>query len=493
MNRAYGVLLHISSLPSPYGIGSLGAAAHDFLDFLQHSGARVWQVLPVGPTGYGDSPYQALSSYAGNPYFIDLDLLCADGLLSRADLPATPAATAVDYGALYKQRLPLLRRAFDRALPRDAQKLAAFVQAQGHWLPDYALFMAAKGHFGGAAWLDWPDADLRLRKPSALAHYAALLVQDVAFWQYVQYLFYSQWEALRTAAHQRGIRILGDLPIYAALDSADVWSHPEVFWLDDHHLPVRVAGCPPDGFSPEGQLWGNPLYDWDALARQGYAWWTRRIQGSAALFDSLRLDHFRGFEAYYAIPYSAATAAQGEWLPGPGLPFFAALAQAAPDFPIIAEDLGALTPAVARLLADTGYPGMKMLLFAFDSCGGDNPYLPHNHLPHGVVYTGTHDNDTAAGWYAAAPPDVREYAAAYLGCTKDPAAAAQALVRAAFASPCTLAILPLQDLLGLGSEARMNTPSTAQGNWTWRVAACQLTPALAAQLRQQAGIFLRLG
>lgn len=491
--RSAGILLPVTALPGGYGVGTLGAAARQFLDFLQAGGQRVWQLLPLGPTGFGDSPYQCFSSFAGNPYLIDLDDLCRDGLLEReeyAPLDWGRDPGRVDYGLLYRQRFAVLEPAARRARERFPREYAAYCKAQAAWLPDYALFMALKDYQGGASWDRWPEP-LRRRAPDALRRARGLLAPQIAFWQGVQFLFARQWSALRREAAGRGIRLLGDLPIYTAYDSADVWAAPDLFQLGPDLRPTFVAGCPPDAFSPTGQLWGNPLYDWPCMARAHYAWWQRRLAHQFAWFDEVRLDHFRGFAAYYAIPAGDRDATGGTWQPGPGLAFFDAMRRALGPLPLIAEDLGLLTPDVYELLEATGFPGMKILQFAFDDEAYQSGYLPHRYSRRCVVYTGTHDNDTTRGWLRTAPPETRARAAAYLR-LHDPDGPVWGMLRSAWASVADLAIAPLQDLLTLDSDARLNTPATLGGNWTWRCPAGALTPALAARLRREMQRYGRL-
>ncbi|MBQ7661241.1 MAG: 4-alpha-glucanotransferase [Clostridia bacterium] len=468
--RTSGVLLPIFSLPSPYGVGTLGKSAYEFADFLARAGQSFWQVLPTAPTGFGDSPYQSFSSFAGNPYFIDLDLLKKDKLLRGEELAgARTAGGRVDYAALYRTRFPLLRRAYERFILRLPPDFFEYCRKNDDWLSDYALFMAIKDARGGASFDVWEDG-LKFRRPAAMRRAVKTLAHDVGFYKFLQYEFEKQWRALRAYANERGVRIIGDIPIYVSADSADVWANPKDFCLDRALRPKKVAGCPPDAFSADGQLWGNPIYDWRYQARHGFSFWCRRIARQAAFFDVLRIDHFRGFASYYAIPAGAATAATGQWEKGPGVTLFRAIARAVGDFPIIAEDLGCITPDVKKLLAACGYPGMKVLQFAFD------PHTPSDYLPHryetknAVVYVGTHDNDTATGWMRSAPAEEVAYAVRYLGLNAKEGYA-WGFMRGAAASACDTAIYTAQDLLSLDSRARLNTPSVAAGNWTWRLTA----------------------
>ncbi len=489
MERAYGVLTPVFSLPSPYGIGTLGKAAFDFIDFLSAAGARWWQVLPVGPTGSGDSPYQTFSTFAGNPWFIDPDLLAADDLLTAAELrdaeTAFPDGALVDYGALCRDRLDLLRPAAERLWQRNGAALEAFAAVQT-WLPDYARFMALRRRFCGTA---WPEA-VRLHDAAALRALDAELAPDVRLHIALQWLFFRQWDALRAYAAARNVQILGDLPIYAAPDSADVWSEPQFFQLDGQRRPAAVAGVPPDYFSAEGQLWGNPLYDWAAMARDGFGWWLRRVQTAARCFDALRIDHFRGLARYWAVPAGAETAQSGCWRTGPGMALIDTLRIHFPQMRFIAEDLGLLTDDVRRLRARSGWPGMTVLQFAFDPSGG-SAYLPHNHTQNSVCYTGTHDNTTLCAWAAEAGTAERAFAIRYLGVER-PEALPEAVLRAGMGSISALFIAPVQDWLQLGAEGRVNIPGVPTGNWRWRLLPGQLTEHLAAQMADTAALYGRL-
>ncbi len=490
--RKAGILMPISSLPSPYGIGTLGTAAREFADFLARGGQSCWQILPVGPTSYGDSPYQSFSSFAGNPYFIDLDTLAEWDLLAPEEYRTLNWGRdpgRVDYEALYKNRFGVLRLACSRLSQEDLIQLSGALWKED-WLEDYALFMALKDLYNGAPWLEWPE-ELRLRHPAALERAREKLAGEIDFWKRVQFLFFTQWQSLKDYAHQRGVSIIGDLPIYASADSADVWSHPEQFQLDQNGLPTEVAGCPPDGFSADGQLWGNPLFNWEKMKEDGYAWWLRRISFQFKLYDTLRIDHFRGFDSYYAIPYGDKTARNGRWKPGPGIAFFKAVNKALGRKDIIAEDLGFLTPSVRKLLKDSGYPGMKVLEFAFDSRDGENDYLPHRYPAHCVVYAGTHDNDTIQGWMASAPKKDVSFAKAYLRLSKREGYH-WGMMRGAWASPADLAVMQFQDLLGLGPEARMNIPSTLGNNWKWRTLSGSFDEKLAKRLRRDMAVYQRL-
>ena len=490
--RCSGILMPISSLPSPHGIGTLGAAAREFVDFLAAGGQTCWQLLPICPTSYGDSPYQSFSSYAGNPYFIDLDDLATDGLLRPEEYQSLPWGDdprQVDYALLYRQRYPVLHLAANRLLARPPAEYASFCQASD-WLENYALFMALKGKHGGASWFTWPEEE-RLRRRPAMAAAREELDGEIQFWKAVQFLFFRQWNALKTYANSAGVYIIGDLPIYVAGDSAEVWASPDQFQLDENGAPTEVSGCPPDGFTADGQLWGNPLFRWERMKEDGYQWWLRRIAFQFTIYDVLRIDHFRGFDAYYAIPAGEDTAHNGRWRPGPGSEFFRAVEAALGPKPIIAEDLGFLTDSVRELLRETGFPGMKVLELAFDHRDPAPGYLPHCYTPHCVAYTGTHDNDTIQGWMAQADPQDAAFAKAYLRLNRREGYH-WGMMRAAWASPAGLAVMQAQDLLGLGSEARMNTPSTLGGNWIWRAQSGAFTPRLARRLRREMELYQRL-
>ena len=488
--RNGGVLLPIFSLPSPYGIGTMGAEARRFVDFLSQAGQRYWQILPICPTAYGDSPYSSVSTFAGNPYFIDLDQLCEEGLLKKKELRDADFTQDgyVHYEELYEKRFPLLRAAFARFQQSAPADFVTFCNAQP-WLEDYALFAAIKDAEGGKPWYEW-DEPIRRRDKRALRLAKRELAEDIVFWMFVQYLFYRQWDALKTYANDKGVYIIGDLPIYVALDSADVWADPGQFQLDQDLRPTEVAGCPPDAFTADGQLWGNPLYDWERMKKNGYAWWMNRIAHQCKIYDVLRIDHFRGFEAYYAIPYGEDTARNGRWREGPGLDFFRAVERKVGKPQIIAEDLGFLTDGVRRLLDDTGFPGMKVLEFAFDS-REDSDYLPHNYTRRCVVYTGTHDNSTVMGWASSANPDDVAFAVDYLAMTAKEGLN-WGMMRGAWSSVADLAIVQMQDVLGLGDEARINTPSTVGLNWRWRMDKKALTAKLAQKLRHYMELYRRL-
>ncbi len=490
--RASGILMHISSLPSPYGIGTFGKAAYEFVDFLATAGQRYWQILPIGPTSYGDSPYQSFSTFAGNPYFIDLDLLEEDGLLFKQEYAAIDWGSDeahTDYEKLYQSRFKVLRLAFEHGFARDAAKVAKFRQENAAWLEDYALFMALKQQFNGVSWEQWEE-EIRLRKPEALGYWHGHLKEEIDFWVYLQYLFYAQWDALKAYANKHKVEIIGDLPIYVALDSADVWANPKLFWLDRNLRPKFVAGVPPDYFAPEGQLWGNPLYLWRNHRAEGYRWWIQRIRAATTIYDVVRIDHFRGFASFYAIPYGDKNAVNGKWVKGPGIALFKEIRRTLGERQIIAEDLGVMTEDVVRLLKESGFPGMKVLQFAFEP-NWDNGYLPHNHIKNCVVYTGTHDNDTLMSWWETAlSPHERQHAIDYLQLSEKEGIN-WGVIRGAWASVADLAIAPVQDFLALGGQARMNHPSTLGGNWQFRIRKGDLTEALAERIERLSGLYQR--
>ena len=484
MARSAGVLMPITSLPSKFGIGTMGEAARKFIDFLEEAGQTWWQILPLGPTGYGDSPYQAFSSYAGNPYLIDLDDLKDAGLLDTSDYTSEDWGAdpeRVDYGQMYEHRFKVLKLAVQRFMENPPEDYETFLREESDWLPDYALFMAIKEEQGGRSWLEWPE-ELRRHQPEALREASDRLAEKLTFWKVIQYLFFRQWEHLSKYAHQHHVRIIGDLPIYVSPDSADAWADARQFQLDRDGRPTEVSGCPPDGFAADGQLWGNPLYDWDYMKTQGYDWWIRRIRYQFRLVDKLRIDHFRGFESYFAIPYGDKTARNGVWKKGPGMDLFRAIGHALGKVDLIAEDLGYLTPEVIQMVKDSGFPGMKVLQFAFDTRDTGTGYLPYQYTRNSVAYTGTHDNETVNGWIATAPRKDVELAERYLHL--DPIEGAHwGFIRAVYGSVSDLAIIPMQDFLGLGHEARINTPSTTGNNWTWRASEDAFTPELARKIK----------
>ena len=479
--RRAGILLHPTSLPSPYGIGELGREAFEFVEFLQNAGQRLWQVLPLNPADTGGSPYSSSSAFAGNPLLISTERLVSGGLLPAVEKePVGP----VDYLTVNSRKPALLQRAYENA--KLGRSFERFREENRGWLGDYALYLALKKHFGGRPWHKW-DEELSSRKPEALEKARKSYADEVRFHEYVQYLFFEHWQDVKTAANEAGIEMIGDLPIFVAHDSADVWTDQELFHLDASGSPTVVAGVPPDYFSETGQLWGNPLYDWDALSASGYDWWVRRLRAALTLYDSVRIDHFRGFESYWEIPAGAPTAIDGRWVQGPGRDFFRAIEAAIENPSFIAEDLGDVGPEVEDLRRASGLPGMKVLQFAFS--GPENGFLPHNYPDENwVVYTGTHDNDTTAGWWASATTSERTFARRYLGREY---ASVEDFVRAAYASVARRAVVPMQDHLSLGSEARMNTPGTPSGNWRWRLHPSELGFGLAERLHGLARLYGR--
>ena len=490
MKRESGILLHISSLPTKYGIGTLGEEAYRFIDFLKAAGQSYWQVLPIGPTSYGDSPYQSCSVYAGNPYFVDLDALLKEGILEPEDLEGRHWGEPgrVDYGALYYYRLPLLERAYSRGKELRKVPFAAF-RAANPWVEDYALFMALKRKYGGLPWNQWPEKTAR-RDPEALARCREELKEDVSCFAFTQYLFSEQWDRLSAYAKEQGIKLIGDIPIYVTLDSCDVWLNPELFQLDKSGAPIGVAGCPPDGFSEDGQLWGNPLYDWAKHEESGFAWWIQRVKASARFFDVIRIDHFRGLESYWDVPFGEATARNGKWVKGPGMKLVNALRRGVPEVDFIAEDLGYQTPEVEQLLKDSGFPGMKVLEFAFYGDNGD--YLPHNHTQNSVCYIGTHDNLTLAQWLAEESEETVAKAVKYLALTKEEGYI-RGFLRSGMGSVSRIFVAQMQDWLELGAEARMNAPGAlSTSNWSWRLTELP-DDKLAAEILEMTERYARTG
>ena len=494
LERSAGILLPLSSLPSPHGIGTMGKAAYDFADFLAAAGQKYWQLLPLGPTSYGDSPYQSFSSFAGDPYFIDLELLVEDGLLVREEVDTRDwgsDARRIDYGRLYENRFPLLAKAKARGYDRDREAVAAFEQENAGWLPNYTLFMALKRHFGMKPWTAWDDEDIRCRTSSeVIERYRAELREDVDLFTYIQFLFFRQWATLKAYIHSLGIRIIGDLPIYVAMDSADVWAEPEMFRLDAHGVPTEVAGVPPDYFSEDGQLWGNPLYDYEAMEKDGFGWWIRRVGGAQKLCDVLRIDHFRGFASYWAVPYGETTAKNGHWVKGPGMALVGVLTNWFRDLDFIAEDLGAPSPDVTRLLEDSGLPGMKVLEFAFDPETLSN-YLPHSCGENSICYTGTHDNAPLVLWREEATEAELAFAKTYLGLNEEEGFCS-GLLRGGMGCGSRLFIAQMQDWLEAGVGSRMNTPGTSSGNWQWRMLPGEASKTLAERIREMTRIYGRL-
>ena len=485
--RKSGILMHISSLPGAGGIGSLGKEAYAFADFLEASGMKLWQVLPMGPTGYGDSPYQAFSTFAGNPYFISPDDLVKKGYLTENDCIRAAEGTSgkeVHYDVLFQKRLGLLRKAYANSSIEADVSYQAFVQKNSEWLADYALFMAIKDNKSGKSYLEWEDA-IRLRSPEAMVSYRNRLLEDVNFYQFVQYEFYTQWAALKKYANDKGISIIGDIPIYVAMDSADAWAHPELFQLDQDNVPLAVAGCPPDGFSATGQLWGNPLYRWDYHRNTGYQWWISRMSYCFRLYDVVRIDHFRGFDEYFSIPYGDKDARGGHWEKGPGIDLFRKIEQALGWKQVIAEDLGYMTDSVRHLVYESGFPGMKVLEFAFDSrdsgCASD--YLPHNYPENCVAYTGTHDNETIVGWWKSITAAERKLARDYLCDHATPEEELyKCFISLIMRSAARVCVIPMQDYMGLDNRFRMNKPSTVGMNWKWRIKKRDLTKKLQKEI-----------
>ena len=488
-HRSSGILLHPTSLPGPYGIGDLGPEAHRFVDFLADSGTHLWQVLPLGPTGYGDSPYQCFSAFAGNPYIISPDFLLRDGFLHSNDLieKTNFPAKKVDFGRIIPWKLNLLERAYHRFISdpgRDRSEFNLFCAQSAPWLDDFALFMSIKEAQGGGSWSGWPD-QLRKREPAALEEAKRTLSDSILRYKFYQFLFFKQWSELRHHANGRGVKIVGDIPIFVAYDSSDAWANPELFFFDENRLPTVVAGVPPDGFSATGQLWGNPLYDWQKHKETGFAWWLARFRATLAQVDVIRLDHFRGFAGYYEIPASHPTAEHGQWKHALGAEMFAAVKQALGDLPIIAEDLGLITEDVVALRDGNGFPGMKILQFGFS--GPDNNFLPHHYVRNCVAYTGVHDNDTARGWFETTSEHERQFAMRYLDLKASKSIAKEFpthLIRAVWESVAVWAIAPMQDFLALGGEARFNYPSRLGGNWDWRMDSSALSDELRDRIRE---------
>ena len=489
--RESGILMHITSLPEKYGVGTMGKRAYAFVDFLNNAGQSYWQILPLNPTGYGDSPYQSCSTFAGNHYLIDLQTLVEEGLLIPEEVENIQwnwREDKTDYGLLYNNRLNVLRLAYGRF--QGGEEFDAFCQNNGSWLPDFALYMALKDKFGGAAWYQW-EQGLKFRNPDAIWNARQELREEIRFYSFVQFLFRKQWTALRAYAHSKGVRLIGDVPIYVPYDSVDAWSNPELFQFDEGLNPVDVAGCPPDAFSADGQLWGNPLYRWEKLEQDGYAWWIRRLEAAGELYDVIRMDHFRGFESYWAVPFGDATARGGKWVKGPGMNFINTVKEKLPQIQLIAEDLGFLTQEVLDLRDDSGFPGMKVLEFAFDS-REPSEYLPHTYTRNSVCYTGTHDNMTMRQWFDTSDAAAVEYAKEYMHLTEDEGLV-WGTIRTAMSSVSNMCIVPIQDYLDLGGEARMNFPGTlSDSNWTWRAKDGVINDDLAKRIYSLTKLYGRL-
>ena len=492
--RKCGGLLPVSSLPSKYGIGCFDKKAYEFVDALKEAGQSYWQILPLGPTSYGDSPYQSFSTFAGNPYFISIEALIEEGVLTKKECDKVDFGTdttSVDYAKLYEGRMQLLRKAYERSNIYMDPEFRRFQEEEAWWLKDYALFMAVKKRFGGIPWSEWAE-DIRLRWQNALDYYREEMYFEIEFQEYMQFKFRQQWMALKSYANEKGIQIIGDIPIYVAMDSADTWANPWLFKLDEKNCPIQVAGCPPDGFSATGQLWGNPLYNWEVHRNSGYEWWIKRISNCFRLYDVVRIDHFRGFDEYYSIPFGDQTAERGHWEKGPGMDLFNTVKEKLGDVDVIAEDLGYLTESVIEMVKESGYPGMKVLQFAFDS-REESDYLPHNYERNCVVYTGTHDNDTILGWYYVMSEEDREFSKEYMGNAKSTDEELPwDFIRMSMESVANLAVTPMQEFLGLGTEARINYPSTLGNNWKWRLLPGQFTQEMAKRIHRLTQITARI-
>ncbi len=490
--RKSGILMHISSLPSEYGIGKLGKKAYSFIDFLAEGGIKIWQVLPLSPTSYRDSPYQSFSTFAGNPYFVDFDILTQEGLLDKSDycdIKWYENERVVDYGKIYDNCFTVLKQAYKRFKSKMSSNYHKFLLQNKEWLDDYALFMALKFKNDGRAWYKW-ETNLAMREKTSIEKAKVELTDEIDFFKFVQYKFYEQWDKLKKYANKKSVEIVGDIPIYVAYDSVEVWANPELFLLDKEKKPIDVAGCPPDAFAKLGQLWGNPLYDWEQHKKENYSWWIKRMEFATKMYDITRIDHFRGFDSYYAIPYGNETAEHGEWRKGPGIEIFKAIEKKLGKINIIAEDLGFITPEVRKLVKETGFPGMKVLQFGFDG-NSENEYLPHNYKTSNcVVYTGTHDNDTLKGWVSSSPKSTTKYCAQYMN-LRVKRKIAWGMIRLAWSSCAEIAIVQMQDLLNEGSKSRMNTPSTLENNWTYRINQNDLSKGLIRKLQKLNRIYGR--
>lgn len=495
MKRSAGILLSVSSLPSKYGIGCFSESAYKFVDWLKEAGQTYWQILPLGPTSYGDSPYQSFSTFAGNPYFISLEEFIKEGLLTKEECDAADMgsdANNIDYEKLYLNRYPLLYKAYKNSNVTNDKGFVTFCD-ENHWLKDYALFMAVKDKFGGIAWNKW-DEDIRMRRKSAIEKYSNELNNEIRYYKFLQYHFYLQWTKLKKYANDKGIKIIGDIPIYVAFDSADTWAHPELFQLDENNVPCAVAGCPPDGFSADGQLWGNPLYNWKYHKITNYKWWISRMKHCFNLYDVVRIDHFRGFDEYYSIPYGDKTAVNGHWEKGPGIELFKTIENALGKKEVIAEDLGFMTDTVRQLVKESGFPNMKVLEFAFDSrdTGSRNDYLPHNYCENCVAYTGTHDNQTVKSWFETIKAEERQLARAYLCDNYTPDDELyKSFICLIMRSSANVCIIPMQDYLGCDDSCRMNTPSTVGENWKWRMKEEDMSSKLSEEIHGITTIYSR--
>lgn len=495
MKRSAGILLAVSSLPSRYGIGCFSESAYQFVDWLKAAGQTYWQILPLGPTSYGDSPYQSFSTFAGNPYFISLEELIKEGLLTEEECKGADLGSRIDdidYCKMYENRFPLLKKAFKRSEIKNNQDFLKFCE-ENRWLDDYALFMAIKDEFGGLAWSEWEEG-LRLRIPSVMEYYQKKLKNEICFYKFLQYHFYRQWRKLKQYANENGIQIIGDIPIYVAFDSADTWANPELFQLDADKVPKAVAGCPPDGFAADGQLWGNPLYDWEVHKACGYDWWISRLAHCFQLYDVVRIDHFRGFDEYYSIPYGDTTAVNGHWEKGPGIDLFREVEKSLGKKQVIAEDLGFVTDSVRQLVRDSGFPNMKVLEFAFDSrdTGSRNDYFPHNYNENCVAYTGTHDNQTIQSWFATISEEERKMAREYLCDNYTPDAELyKSFIGLVMRSKANICIIPMQDYLGYDDTCRMNKPSTVGKNWKWRMTDADMNDILCSEIHRMTRIYGR--
>lgn len=468
--RSAGILLPIFSLPSNYGIGTIGSEAYRFIDFLEKSRQKYWQILPIGPTGYGDSPYQSFSTFAGNPYFIDLDFLIEDGDLDRNEVENIKwfeKENKVDYGLIYNGRKYILEKAFQNSYSKYENQIEVFKKENEFWIEDYALYMALKKYFGMKSFIDWEDRDARLRKESAIEKYKELLKDDIKYYIFVQFLFYKQWSNLKAYANSKGIEIIGDIPIYVSPDSSDCWANPKLFLLDEENIPTFIAGVPPDYFSEDGQLWGNPLYNWQEMKKDDYNWWKQRIRGAKKLYDVIRVDHFRGFESFYKVKYGSSNARVGEWEKGGDIDFITSITKEFPDTKFMAENLGVQSEELTRLLQHSGFPGMKILCFAFDS-DDKNEFLPHRYEKNCICYAGTHDNDTILSWSQTVAKHELDFAKLYGGLNEEEGIC-YGILRLGLSSIADVFIAQLQDYMELPNEARINTPGTAVGNWCFRL------------------------